>query len=144
MYTYPTMWRVTIWIQYVVYSNCKYNHTTFKTFHFGFRYILFPMNMLSRKKRVIHYVIRNPRKLKVRCCIPHMVEINKWSTVFPGVNTTDKIGEVKLNEIFLNIMSNVWSKQVYAQVFYCEILLLKYVNMFERIKIAENIYEDVV
>ena len=41
-------------------------------------------------------------------------------------------------------MPNIWSRQVYVQGLDCESITLKYVNMFERMKIAESIYDDVV
>ena len=45
--------------------------------------------------------------------------------------------------IFLNSVPNVWSKQAYVQVFDCgSITFRKSVNMFERMKISESIYED--
>ena len=58
---------------------------------------------------------------------------------------TNKIGVTKLNEVFLNSMPNSWSNQAYVQVFYCKsIAFKKYVNMFERMKILESIYEGVI
>ena len=57
----------------------------------------------------------------------------------------DKIGVTELNEIILNSMPNSRSKQAYVQGFDCEsISLKKSVNMFERMKILESIYEGVV
>ena len=50
----------------------------------------------------------------------------------------------ELNEILLNGMSNSWIKQTHVQVFYCEYITLKYVNMFERTEITESIYKGVV
>ena len=42
-------------------------------------------------------------------------------------------------------MPTIWSKQAYVQGFYCESITFKnYVNMFERMEIAEYIYEGVV
>ena len=42
-------------------------------------------------------------------------------------------------------MPNIWSRQAYVQGFYCEsITFKKAVNMFERMEIAESIYEGVV
>ena len=64
---------------------------------------------------------------------------------FPGENLNDKIGVTKLNEILLNSMPNSWSIQVFEQGFDCEyITFKKSVNMFERMEIAESIYEGVV
>ena len=42
-------------------------------------------------------------------------------------------------------MLKIWSKQAYIQGFDCESINFKrYVNMFERMEIAESIYEGVV
>ena len=42
-------------------------------------------------------------------------------------------------------MPNIWSKQAYVQGFDCRsILFIEAVNIFERMEIAESIYEDVV
>ena len=41
-------------------------------------------------------------------------------------------------------MPNIWSKQAYVQVFYCNtISFKKALNMFERMEIAKSIYEVV-
>ena len=57
----------------------------------------------------------------------------------------DKINVVEINNILLNSMPNSWCKQASVLRFYCEsTLILKYVNMFQRMEIAESIYEGVV
>ena len=54
----------------------------------------------------------------------------------------DKMGVPELNENLFNSMPNIWSKQAYLQGFNFENTFLKrYVKMFERKKMAENIYE---
>ena len=50
----------------------------------------------------------------------------------------------ELNKILLNSIINSWSKQVYDQGFDCECNTQRYVNMFERMEIAESIYKGVV
>ena len=58
---------------------------------------------------------------------------------------SDKIGATELNGILLNIMPNILSKQEYVQGFDCEsIPFKKYVNIFERMEIAESINEVVL
>ena len=55
------------------------------------------------------------------------------------------MGVTELNEILLNIISNSWSKQAYAQGFDCETKPFKqFVNVFERMETTESIYEGVV
>ena len=36
---------------------------------------------------------RNPRKFKLRCYGDFMVDLNYYLAVFPGVKSSDKIGE---------------------------------------------------
>ena len=58
---------------------------------------------------------------------------------------TDKFGVMELNEILLNSMNNIWSKQAYVQGFeYKSITLKKAVDMFERLESAQYIYKGVV
>ena len=62
----------------------------------------------------------------------------------PGTNFTDKISITELNEILLNSIPNSWSKKAYVQDFgWDSIALNKSFNMFERMEIAESIYEGV-
>ena len=63
----------------------------------------------------------------------------------PGVSLTDKIRVTELNEILLNSIPNIWSKQAYVKGFDFEsITFKKVVNMFERMEINESVYEGVV
>ena len=58
---------------------------------------------------------------------------------------TDKIRVTKLNEILLNSIPNIWSKQAYVKGFGFEsITFKKAVNIFERMEINESIYECLV
>ena len=43
----------------------------------------------------------------------------------PWVKTDSKIGLTYLKEVLLNSMPNIWSKQVYVQVFECKSITLK-------------------
>ena len=54
-----------------------------------------------------------------------------------------KFGLTKLNDNFLNSMSNSWSKQAYLQGFEYKYITLKTVNMIEHMDIVESIYEGV-
>ena len=56
-----------------------------------------------------------------------------------------KISVTKLNEILLNSIFNICSRQAYVQGFDCEsITFKKDVNIFERMEISKSIYEGVV
>ena len=45
---------------------------------------------------------------------------------------------MELNEMFLNIIPNGWSKKAYVQGFYCDTLHLKSVNMFEHVELMRT------
>ena len=74
-----------------------------------------------------------------------LIDLNKYLDSFPGSTLSDTIGVTELNKIILNSMPNSWSKQACVQDFDCKsILFKKNVNMFERMKIEESIYNGLV
>ena len=74
-----------------------------------------------------------------------MIDLNEYLDSLPGVTLSDRIVVTELNEILLNSMPNICYKQSYVQGFDCKsISFKKAVNMFERMKIAESIYEGVL
>ena len=88
--------------------------------------------------------IRNPRGLKVRRYADHLIELNKYLASLPGSDMDEKNGMTELNEILLNIMSNIWINQAYVHVFYCKSITFKYAdNMFESIYIYIYIFTKV-
>ena len=85
--------------------------------------------------------MQKPRRLKVRRYDAPIIDLNEYFASFPRENMDDKIGFAELNEILLNSMTNIWSKQAYVQGFGCEsISFKKSVNMFEGMEISETIY----
>ena len=50
----------------------------------------FPINSLSRQKRVMFHVMRKLRGLKVRCCAYRMIDLNEYLDVFPGAKASEK------------------------------------------------------
>ena len=107
--------------------------------------VFFPVNLLSKQKRAIRRCMKKPRSLKVRRYAAHLIDLNECLVSFPVATMDDKIGVTELNEIILNSTPNSWSKQAYVQGFDCKsIPFKKSVNMFERMEIAESIYEGVV
>ena len=48
-----------------------------------------------------------------------LIYLNKYIDSFPGATMADKMGVTELNEILLNSMPNIWSKQAYLQGFDC-------------------------
>ena len=88
---------------------------------------------------------KKPRSLKVRRYAARLIYFYEYLASFPGVTMADKIGVNKLNEIILNSTNNSWSKKACVQGFDYESIFKKIaVNMFERMEIAEIIYEGVV
>ena len=92
----------------------------FNRFILGLGAYIFPVNVLSKKKRVMRHRTRNLLKLKLRCYTAHIIELNKYSASFPGIKASNEIGDKKLNKIILNSMPNGWSKQAYVQGFDCK------------------------
>ena len=76
--------------------------------------------------------MKNPCGLKLRRYTDRMIDLNKYLYVFPGAKASDKTCEMKLNEILLNIMPNIWNTWAYMQGFDCETITKKSINMFER------------
>ena len=77
----------------------------------------YPANTLPKQKRVIRCRTRKLRKLKLRRYTSFFIDINDYLSDFPGEKSSDKIVNMELNEIFLNVMPNGWSKQAYAPDF---------------------------
>ena len=118
---------------------------TMKNIIKGLASYLFPVNFISKQKRVMRRGMRKLRRLKVKLFSACLIDLNKYLDFFPGAMLSDKIGLTELNEIFLDSITNSWIKQAYVQVFYCEsITVKKSDNMFERMEISESIYEGIV
>ena len=92
----------------------------------------------------MHCGMRKSRGLKVIHYAARLVDFNEYLDFFPGDTLSEKIGVTELDKFLLNIMPNSWSKQAYVQGFDCEYISKKIFNMFERMEIAEYIYEGLV
>ena len=89
--------------------------------------------------------MKKPRSLKLRRYTARLICLNEYLASFPGTAMAQKMGVTELNEIILNSISNIWSKQAYVQGFDFETISLKrVVNMFEHKEISESIYEGVL
>ena len=89
--------------------------------------------------------MRKSLNLKVRWYAACLIDINKYLALLPRTNISEKLGGTELNEILINSVPNILSKQAYVQIFDCELITLnKAVNMFEHMEISESIYEVVV
>ena len=65
-----------------------------------------PANVLSKQKCVVCRGMRKPRELKVTCYTARMVDINENLSALPGAKEGEKIFDMEINEILLNIISN--------------------------------------
>ena len=78
----------------------------------------FPVDALSKQKRVMRRETSKPRGLKVRRYTDSLIDINEYLAVLHG----EKVGEMffmtELNQMFLNSMPNICSKQAHVQGFY--------------------------
>ena len=57
------------------------------------------------------------RDLTVRRYLARLIDINEYLTSFMGDTLTDKIGVTEVNEILLNSMPSICSRQAYIQGF---------------------------
>ena len=74
-----------------------------------------------------------------------LIDLNDYLAYFPREPFNYKIGVTELKKILLDSMHNSCYRQAYVQGFdYEYITFKKNVNMFERMEIAESIYEGVV
>ena len=92
-----------------------------------------PVNFLSKQERAIIHGGKKSRSQKLRRNLARFVDLNKCFASFPGGDLADKIDVTELDDIFINTMTNIWSKQAYVQGFdWKYILFKKPVNMFDR------------
>ena len=54
-----------------------------------------------------------------------MITLNEYVAAFPRTKESGNIGEMDLDGILLNSMTNVWSNQAYVQGFDCETITSK-------------------
>ena len=62
----------------------KYDCHIFKQGRIVFRCVMFPVNTLSNKKHLVRRGMRNLEKLKEKCFVARMVQLNEYFTVFTG------------------------------------------------------------
>ena len=54
----------------------------------------------------MRHVMRNMRKLKVKCYAAHTINLIEYLAAFSGEKASETIGEIELSEISLNSMPN--------------------------------------
>ena len=82
---------------------------------------LFPVNVFSKKNRVMIHGMRKPHSLKFRRYTARMIKLNKYLDIF-RVTTQKIIGEMELNDILLDSMTNGWGNQAFLHGFYFEVV----------------------
>ena len=111
----------------------------------GLALYFLPVIFLLKKKRTMRRCIKKTLSLKVGHYAARLIDLNEYLASFPGKTIYNKISVTELNGVILNSMPTSWSKQEFVQGFHCKyISLKKAINMFERMIIAEIIYEGVV
>ena len=88
--------------------------------------------------------MRKVCELKVRRYAASMIDINEYLDAFPGSNWSEKLMRRNWKKSFWTVFQTYWSSKLVGRVFIVKMLLLKSVNMFERMEIDETIYESVV
>ena len=58
---------------------------------------MFPVNYLSKKKRVMRRGMRKPHTLKVGCYTDRLIDLKKYLALFPGAKLPEKIGVAQVN-----------------------------------------------
>ena len=84
-----------------------------------------PVNALSKRKCAMCRGMKNPRGFKVRFYAACIIDLNKYFSVLPGAKESDECFETEFNDIVLNSMPNIWTRQAYVQGFYFETNTLK-------------------
>ena len=67
-----------------------YNLRAFRTHYFGFRYVLFPINVLSKQKRAMRRGMRKTDGLKVRYYADCVIDLNEYLAVLPESKECEK------------------------------------------------------
>ena len=83
----------------------------------------------------MRHVTRKPRELKVRRYAYRMINLNEYLAVFPESKSSEKIADT---EFQMSGSGNLTYRVLIVNLF------KRTVNIFERMEIAEYIYEGVV
>ena len=94
----------------------------------------------------MRYGMKQIRSLIVKHYTARWIDLNKYLFSFLGANSADKIGVTELNEILLNsitkICSKQASKQAYVQGFDCEYIKEKLLTCLRAWKL-QNLFTKV-
>ena len=75
---YASTWQSVTLNWHIVCWGGKYDHRKFKPHYFGFKYVLLPVNELSKQKLAMHRVMRKLHELKVRRCTACIIDLNDY------------------------------------------------------------------
>ena len=86
--------------------------------------------------------MQKPQVFLFKIFSARLAELNNYLPIFPGSSATKNMAPEELNKILLQAAHNSWAKQAYLQGWVFEGSYYKYTcDMFERMEIAESIYE---
>ena len=98
--------------------------------------------MLNKQKLAMRPAMRKPRDLPLKKFAAQLTELNNYLLLFLGSVNAKKMDPEELNDILLRAVPNSWARQAYLQGWDFEGRTYKGTcDMFERIEIAEAIYE---
>ena len=86
------------------YGGVINNHL--KLIHKGLLEYFFPINALSKQKRVMRRAIRKPRSMTLKRFAARLTVMNYFLPLFPGSDASNKMEMEELNEILLRAVPN--------------------------------------
>ena len=102
--------------------------------------LVFLINDLSKKQRVMRHAMRKPRYLPFNILSAWLTELNNYLQLFPWWSDVKNMPTEELNEILLHDFPNGWSKQYYLQGYYFKVKSYNETyEMFERMEMAEQV-----
>ena len=102
----------------------------------------FPINSLSKQKRVMRRSMRKPQGLPFKCFSARLTERNNYLTLFPGSSATNKMPPEDFNNILLHAVPNGWAKQAYLQGQDFQMKIYKSIcKLSEIMEVVDKIYE---
>ena len=89
-YTIPAhldTWRCLTWVLDTFGVKWGHRQRKLDPNYFGTKYVLFPINDILKKKRLLRHIMRNAHTFKIRCYEALMAELNEYLAAFLGSNT---------------------------------------------------------
>ena len=93
IYMYTTMWRGTTWFFYLCIKIGSTGVINLNQVILGFGRYIPSEKALTKKKRTMHCWMINTRKLKLRCYVACMVDLNEYLTIFLGRKASEDVSD---------------------------------------------------